>query len=73
VTAKELEKKIIAAGYKFARMNGGSHKQYKAPRPPGTDKHSVSRKPRFETRNLESNSKTSGAEISPAIREVTLC
>jgi predicted RNA binding protein YcfA (HicA-like mRNA interferase family) len=31
MTAKELEKKIQSAGYRFERMNGGSHKQYKHP------------------------------------------
>ena len=31
MTAKELEKKIKAAGYQFERMNSGSHKQYKHP------------------------------------------
>ena len=31
MTARELEKRVKAAGYKFERMNGGSHKQYKHP------------------------------------------
>jgi predicted RNA binding protein YcfA (HicA-like mRNA interferase family) len=31
MTAKELEKKITSVGYKFERMSGGSHRQYKHP------------------------------------------
>jgi predicted RNA binding protein YcfA (HicA-like mRNA interferase family) len=31
MTAKELEKKMLAVGYLLARESGGSHKQYKHP------------------------------------------
>ncbi len=34
MTAKELEKKILAVGYVLTRESGGSHKQYKHPNRP---------------------------------------